>query len=100
MRIGVDNKQVILALDKPLLVDYGVARDIAETIAKAAYRAQYGVDPGDINSVLSKQLRDRFTDQLRDKMIARFSLMVPQLKDKTPAYIAKHLIDAFMREIA
>lgn len=81
------------------------ARFIAEAIGRAAYEAHYGkAAPDDMRSALLHDVREKLTDEMRDKMIARFSMVMPSMLEqlrgaKTPGRIAMELVDMFMVEV-
>lgn len=100
--------EVVLKFPQPMeVLTFGSenARAFAEIMGRCAYEAHYGKPPpDDMASVIAQDIRDKLTDQLRDRMIARIALVMPsmleQLKgQKTPGRIAMELVDIFMREV-
>lgn len=105
MGIACIQGKVVLKFPQPMEhVALGAenARFIAEAIGRAAYEAHYGkAPPDDMRSALAQQIRDNITDELRDRMIARFTLVVPSMvnQSKTPGRIAMEMVDILLREV-
>jgi hypothetical protein len=107
--MAVVKNEVVLRFPQPTeLVVFGAenARQIAESLARYAYQAHTGkeLSDADIQSQIAQDIRDRLTDQLRDRMIARFALVVPSMLEKlkgsaTPGRIAMELVDILLREV-
>ena len=101
----VIGKEVVLVFPQPMeVLTFGSenARQFAEIMGRCAYEAHYGKPaPDDMKSMIAQDIRDRLTDELRDRMIARIALIMPQMmeKKKTPGFIAMELVDIFMREV-
>lgn len=103
--LAVIQREVVMKFPQPMeFVVFGAenARLFSENLARAAYEAHYGMAPPEhMQSVLAQEIRDRITDQMRDRMIARFALVVPGMLEKkqTPGRIAMELVDILLREV-
>ena len=105
MILAVHEGQVVVRYPQPMLfvtMDPENARVIAESIAKAAYEAHYGMAPPDSASELARQARDRFTEAMRIRMINRVALMLNSetLIQMTPKDRALRVVDILMKELA
>lgn len=79
-------------------IDPGVAMQIAETLAAAAYTAHHGHKPQNPQKVLAEQVHKRFTAEMRDQMVSRVALMLASLRDQTKSdgYTAMQIVDTIL----
>jgi len=99
--VGVQYGKVVLKFDRPIetwVLDPNNGFNIAESMARASHRARFGAEPPDDGSYLGQQVRARVTEQLRQRMVARATVMMTGLYDKTktPNEIAKLVVDALL----
>jgi len=95
--IGERNGKVVFTFPhatNEFICDAENARQIAEQIARSSYRAHYGRD--------WTEQRSAITEQLRTRLQARALIVVRTLMEqgKKPEYIARHLVDVILTEIA
>ena len=105
VEMGVVAQQVVLKFPQPMeFVTFEAenARTFAEHMARAAYEARYGRQPPPAASEILRETRERFTEQLRMKLIHRVALMLQSesLIQMTPGQRAVHVVDQVMKEVA
>lgn len=96
--VGERSGKVVLTFSKPiqwLPLDPENARQIAEQMAKSAYTARYGREP-------TGEPRSMITEKLRKHMRSRATIIIRTLMEENrgPGYIANHVVDAILRELA
>lgn len=101
--VGVTKGKVVIRFQRPVenwVLDPQNGFDIAESMARAAHRAKFGTEPPTDASYLGQQVRARVTEQLRQRMVARATVMMTSLydKSKTPNEIAKLVVDALLAQ--
>jgi hypothetical protein len=76
-----------------IVIDPETARQLAESIARAAYYCHYGIVPNDKKSILS--------EQKRTMLITRASHIIRDLTDKRwpPGKIAVEVVDTILSEV-
>lgn len=82
-------------LTQNLVIDPARAFEIAEGLARAAHDARFPGEKLPDDSYLSGQIRARVTEQLRDRMVVRASIVMNNLYQKkwTPGKAALELVD-------
>ena len=93
--IGERNGKVVLSFPhatKEFTCDAETARQIAEQIARSAYKAHYGAE------VAEGSKRSEVTELMRQRMHGRAAIVVRTLLDqgKSAEYIGKHLTDTIL----
>lgn len=103
--IGDEGGKVIMRFPKPIAwcaLDPQNAFQIGEAIARAAHVARFGTQPPADGSYLAQQIRSRVTDETRDRMVTRVSVMLQSLRDqnKSNGQIALQVVDTIFAEVA
>ena len=103
--VGDEHGQVFLRFPQPmqvLVLDPQNAFTIAEAVARSAHKARFGVDAPTDQSYLAQQVKDRLTDEMRDRMIARVTLLLNNAKTepKTPGYWAMQIVDSVFNAVS
>lgn len=99
-----ENGRVVLKFPKAVSwceLDPEMARQAAEAMARAAYRCKYRVDPPSHLSALGMEIRARVTQELRNQLVNRMTLIVQSLQDKgrAPNVIAQELVDQLLARV-
>lgn len=99
-RIAIEARsgKVILQFSKPtqnLAMEPADAFPIAEAMARAAHSAKFPGEKLEDGSYIADQVRARVTEQLRDRMVVRASLVLNNLYQKkwTPGKAALEIVD-------
>lgn len=105
VELGVVANQVVMKFPQPMefvTFDPENARTIAEHIARAAYEAKHGSQPPPTQSELMREARNKFTEELRIRMINRVVIMLQSesMIQATPGRRAMNVVDAVMKELA
>ena len=105
LAIKDENGKVIIKFHQPITwceLDPEMARQVAEAMAKAAYRCRYKVDPPDNRSALAGEMRSRITQKIRDDLVTRMTLVLRSLQDKgrAPHVIASEMVDQLLARVA
>jgi hypothetical protein len=71
-------------------------------MAKAAYRCRYKVDPPNNRSILAGEMRQRVTQQIRNDLVTKMTLILRSLQDKgrAPHVIAAEMVDQLLSRVA
>lgn len=98
MEIGEREGQVVIQFSGPVgfvALDPQMAFEVGEKIARAAHGAKFGSAPPFDGSYLAQQVRARVTEDLRDRMVARVAIVMPQLieKHRAPGHLAMQVVD-------
>lgn len=77
------------------------AFNFAEQVARAAHRARFpGERLPDDFSYLAQQVRERLTDEMRDRLVLRVRTMLPSLMQKNdPNYMAAQIVDTIFSSV-
>ncbi len=105
LMIGEEHGKVFIRYPQPVevvVMEPANAFNIGEAIARAAHKAKFGVDAPTDKSYIAEQVRLRVTEDMRDRKIARVSIMVNNAmnKEKTPGYWAAQIVDTLLADIA
>lgn len=100
-----ENGRVVLLFPEPVKwceLDPEMARQAAEAMARAAYRCRYRVDPPDNRSSLASEMRSRITQQIRNDLVTRMTLVLRSLQEKgrAPHVIAAEMVDQLLSRVA
>lgn len=98
MMVGDEHGQVFVRFPQPMQVvvlDPQNAFPIAEALARAAHKAKFGVEPPSDQSYLAAQVKSRLTEEMRDRMVARVTILLNNRDSnpKTPGYWALQIVD-------
>jgi hypothetical protein len=77
------------------------AFDFAENLARAAHRARFPGDrvPNDFH-YLAQQIKQRLTEEMRDRLIVRLRAMLPSaLESKDLGYVSRQVVDTVFAAI-
>ena len=93
--------KVVVRFQRPVenwVLDPQNGFEIGEALARTSHRARFGREPPTDQSYLAQQVRARVTEQLRQRMVARATVMMTSLytEKKEPAKIAQLLVDALL----
>jgi hypothetical protein len=97
--IGVEKGRAVMRFPSPVsfvAFDPSNASSVAEALARAAYEAHNGRPPPDGGSDLARQVKARYTEELRDRMITRVAVMLASLRENktiTNGKLAMELVD-------
>lgn len=105
MIMAVHEGQVVVRFPQPMafiVMEPENARTIGEGLARAAFEAQTGKAPPPTGSEILRVARERMTEQIRLKLIARIALMLNSetLIQLAPKDRALRIVDTIMKEIA
>ena len=105
MMIGDEHGKVFQRFPQPVevvVLDPQNAFQLAEQIARAAHRAVTGQEPPEDVSYLQQQIKARVTDDMRDRKIARCTVLLNnmQTNPKTPGYWAMQIVDSLLADVA
>jgi hypothetical protein len=97
MILALEGGRVIFRFKEPKLwvaFDPQNAMAVSGRMARMAYEAHTG-KPAPDGHAMERQVQSKLTEQMRDRMIARVTLMLPSLleKGRTPGYIAMEIVD-------
>lgn len=103
--VGDEKGQVFMRYPQPMQVvvlDPQNAFQIAEGLARAAHKAKFGTEPPSDMHYLAEQVRSRVTDDMRDRKIARCTVLLNnmQTNPKTPGYWAMQIVDSLLADVA
>jgi hypothetical protein len=95
--VGDRDGQVVLQFPEAVqwaAFDPETARQIGEAMAKAAYKARFGVDPG-------ANMKSQLVDQIRTRLHASATQMIRSMINKRdlPGVIAQEVVDLVLREV-
>ncbi len=86
-----------------IALDAQAAFEMGESLARAAYTARYGTEPPSDTGYLHEQIRARVTEQMRDMLANRVSVMLNSLRHD-PHYnnrrLAETLVDTILTKVA
>jgi hypothetical protein len=105
LAMGIEDGKVLVRFkDKVAWVafDPDNAFHVAEAMARLAHEVKFGEKPQTDQSYIAQQVRARLTEDLRDRMVTRVSLMLASLKsqNKTDGYTAMQIVDTIFAEVA
>lgn len=99
MIVGDEKGNVILRFPKPVewvALDPETARQVAESIARTAYKARFGDTP-------TTEKKSQITEQLRTKLKNRVTLMLRTFSNKAPVppleAQAVEIVDQLLNEV-
>jgi hypothetical protein len=102
--IGIFQDKVVIHWHAPttsISFDPQRAFEFGEQMARTAHKARFGEEVENDGKYLSRQIRQRMTEDLRDKMITRVRVMLPSLLDsKNLDYTARSIVDTIFSEVA
>lgn len=103
MILALEEGRVIIRFKEPKLwvaFDAKNAMAVSGRMARMAYEAHTGQPAPDANA-MERVVQSKLTEQMRDRMIARVALMLPNLleKGKTPGYIAMQIVDSIFSAV-
>ena len=96
--VGVVQGKVVAKWHQPtnqIVFDPQNAFEVGEALARAGHEARFGTKPAADASYIAEQVRARVTEELRDHMVARVALVLPQLMERkwTPGRTALEVVD-------
>lgn len=99
-----DGAHVVFAFPNPIMwakLDWVTAYNLAEATARAAHEAQHGAPPNVAGSYmveLEKMVRQQVTEELRDRMVTRATIVVQNLVERkvTPGRAALEIVDTVL----
>lgn len=105
MMVGDEHGKVFVRYPQPVevvVLDPANAFNVGEAIARAAHKAKFGVDAPTDKSYIAEQVRLRVTEEMRDRKVARVTIMINNAmnKEKTPGYWAMQIVDHILSDIA
>lgn len=103
MILALEDGRIIIRFKEPKLwvaFDPQNAMAVSGRMARMAYEAHYGKPAPDAHA-MEREVQSKLTEQMRDRMIARVALMLPNLleKGKTPGYIAMQVVDSIFSAV-
>ena len=109
LEVGAEDGKAFIRLStagvQPITIpmDPQAAFEGAEQLARAAHTAKFGKPPQSDVSYLAEQIKSRITDQLRDWMVTRVTLMLKTIRTD-PGYtdrtLAETLVDTILTKAA
>jgi hypothetical protein len=96
--------KVVMMFHRPVphvVFDPQAAFGLAENLARCAHKAKFpGERIPDDFSYLAQQVKQRLTEQMRDRMIARVHTMLPSaLETKDLGYVSRQIVDTIFSAI-
>jgi hypothetical protein len=103
--IGIKEGKVVIHWHQPtnhISFDPQNAFDFGEQMARTAHKARFGEEAPNDGSYLASQIRQRITEDLRDRMVVRATHVIrsQEAKGKTPADVARSVVDTILAEVS
>jgi len=103
--IGIHNGKVVIHWHQPttqISFDPQNAFEFGEQMARTAHKARFGEDAPSDGSYLAQQVRQRLTEDLRDRMVTRVVHIIrsQQERKKSPADVARSVVDVIFAEVS
>jgi S-adenosylmethionine synthetase len=103
--VGVEKGRAVLRFPKPIefaAFDSANAMQVAEALSRAAYEAHHGKAPPDDVSIVAERVKQRVTQEVRDRMVTRINLiLISQREKKTVSngHLAMELVDRILSDV-
>jgi hypothetical protein len=103
--IGIHEGKVVIHWHQPMThisFDPQNAFEFGEQMARVAHKARFGTDAPSDGSYLAQQVRQRLTEDLRNRMVMRAMHVIRSLQEsgRSPDFVAKELVDTIFAEVA